>query len=87
MRQAWLVAALGAVCASGVLGAAPEGPSRYPSVPAPVGAVHRTDGFWRARLETTRGVDVVTGPSVTAIPHFAWANRGRGEMLVWVPYQ
>ena len=32
------------------------------------------------------GIDVVTGPSVTAIPYFAWANRGRGEMTVWIPY-
>jgi DUF1680 family protein len=23
---------------------------------------------------------------VTAIPYFAWANRGRGEMAVWVRY-
>lgn len=44
------------------------------------------------------GVGVVTGPGfatdaggshkvqVTAIPYFAWANRGKGEMAVWVPY-
>ena len=22
----------------------------------------------------------------TAIPYYAWANRGRGQMLVWIPY-
>ena len=22
----------------------------------------------------------------TAIPYFAWANRGRGEMVVWIRY-
>ena len=33
------------------------------------------------------GVDVITGPSVVAVPYFAWANRGRGEMAVWVPYK
>jgi DUF1680 family protein len=41
---------------------------------------------------TTLGASVsTTGPdgrpmvrSVTAIPYFAWANRGRGEMVVWV---
>jgi DUF1680 family protein len=33
------------------------------------------------------GVEVITGPSVTAIPYFAWANRGRGEMAVWLPYR
>jgi hypothetical protein len=21
----------------------------------------------------------------TAIPYYAWANRGKGEMLVWIP--
>ncbi len=44
------------------------------------------------------GIGVVTGPGiatdargphkvqVTAIPYFAWANRGKGEMAVWLPY-
>jgi DUF1680 family protein len=22
----------------------------------------------------------------TAVPYFAWANRGRGEMVVWIRY-
>jgi DUF1680 family protein len=26
-----------------------------------------------------------TSRTVTAVPYFAWANRGRGEMVVWVP--
>jgi DUF1680 family protein len=30
------------------------------------------------------GVVKKTGP-FTAIPYYAWANRGRGEMLVWLP--
>jgi len=45
------------------------------------------------------GIGVVTGPGraidakgarkvqVTAIPYFAWANRGKGEMAVWLPYE
>lgn len=45
------------------------------------------------------GVGVVTGPGiatdakgthavqVTAIPYFAWANRGKGGMAVWLPYR
>ena len=45
------------------------------------------------------GLGVVTGPGiatdatgthkvrVTAVPYFAWANRGKGEMEVWVPFQ
>jgi hypothetical protein len=44
------------------------------------------------------GIGVVTGPGlaadaagahkvqVTAIPYFAWENRGKGEMAVWLPY-
>ena len=45
------------------------------------------------------GLGVVTGPAltvdgsrlrparITAIPYFAWANRGKGEMVVWLPYE
>ena len=28
-----------------------------------------------------------TSQEVTAIPYFAWANRGPSEMQVWVPYE
>ena len=31
------------------------------------------------------GIEVITGGSITAIPYYAWANRGRGEMSVWIP--
>jgi DUF1680 family protein len=43
------------------------------------------------------GIEVITltppasAPSpartLTAIPYYAWANRGRGEMAVWIPYR
>jgi hypothetical protein len=23
--------------------------------------------------------------TITAIPYYAWANRGKGEMIVWFP--
>jgi DUF1680 family protein len=36
------------------------------------------------RADLLGGLEVITGPSVTAIPYFAWANRGPGEMIVWV---
>jgi hypothetical protein len=26
-----------------------------------------------------------TGQAFTAIPYYAWANRGRGQMMVWIP--
>ncbi len=32
------------------------------------------------------GVEVITGKSVTAVPYYAWNNRGKGEMAVWIPY-
>lgn len=30
------------------------------------------------------GVEVVAGRTITAVPYYAWNNRGRGEMVVWV---
>ncbi len=33
-----------------------------------------------------RGRVVRTPQPFTAIPYYAWANRGRGEMLVWIPH-
>jgi hypothetical protein len=43
------------------------------------------------------GVEVITiadpasaaspAKTLTAIPYYAWANRGRGEMAVWIPYR
>ncbi|HUI57256.1 MAG TPA: beta-L-arabinofuranosidase domain-containing protein [Bryobacteraceae bacterium] len=32
-----------------------------------------------------QGNTVKTEQSFTAIPYYAWANRGRGEMIVWLP--
>jgi uncharacterized protein len=40
--------------------------------------------------ELLGGVEVVTGKvgdrTITGIPYYAWNNRGKGEMAVWVPY-
>jgi hypothetical protein len=33
------------------------------------------------------GVEVITGKDLVAIPYFAWNNRGKGEMAVWIPYR
>ena len=30
---------------------------------------------------------VKTEQQITAIPYYAWNNRGPGEMIVWIPYQ
>jgi uncharacterized protein len=40
--------------------------------------------------DVLNGVEVITGTvgdrTVTAVPYYAWNNRGKGEMAVWVPY-
>jgi DUF1680 family protein len=42
------------------------------------------------RADLLKGVEVIEGKlgdrSITAVPYYAWNNRGRGEMVVWVPY-
>jgi hypothetical protein len=30
------------------------------------------------------GVTVVTGGGLTAVPYYAWNNRGAGQMAVWI---
>jgi hypothetical protein len=37
------------------------------------------------REDVLGGVTVVRGGGLTAVPYFAWANRGPGEMVVWMP--
>jgi DUF1680 family protein len=32
-----------------------------------------------------RGVEIVSGSGVVAVPYYAWNNRGKGEMAVWIP--
>jgi DUF1680 family protein len=39
------------------------------------------------RSDLLGGVTVVRGPNLTAIPYFAWANRGLTEMAVWIPHE
>lgn len=39
------------------------------------------------RKDLLGGVQVLTAPNLLAVPYYAWANRGRGEMVVWVRYQ
>src|SRR5579862_918698 len=37
------------------------------------------------RKDLLNGVTVITGSNFTAIPYYGWANRGMGEMNVWLP--
>jgi uncharacterized protein len=42
----------------------------------------------RFRADLLSGVEVITGAGsreFTAIPYYAWNNRGQGEMAVWIP--
>lgn len=43
------------------------------------------------RPDLLGGLEIVTatagGRTITAIPYYAWNNRGKGEMEVWLPYQ
>ena len=38
------------------------------------------------RRDLLNAVEVVTGRDFVAVPYFAWNNRGKGEMVVWIPY-
>ncbi len=33
------------------------------------------------------GYVLKTNQQVVAIPYYSWANRGTGEMMVWIPYE
>jgi len=53
--------------------------------PALLGGVEVIQGN-AASLSTSSSNSVVrTTKALTAIPYYAWANRGRGEMTVWIP--
>jgi DUF1680 family protein len=34
-----------------------------------------------------RGIGVISADNVVAVPYYAWGNRGKGEMAVWIPYR
>jgi uncharacterized protein len=37
------------------------------------------------RKDLLNGITVISGNNFTAIPYYAWANRGMGEMAMWMP--
>lgn len=39
----------------------------------------------QTRPDLLEGVTVLTGNGLTLIPYYAWANRGKGEMMIWFP--
>jgi DUF1680 family protein len=61
---------------------------------APVTAEFRPSMLGGVEVVKTRGTSLAvnaagqterTSTELTAIPYYAWANRGKGEMAVWVP--
>lgn len=40
-----------------------------------------------ARRQLNTDELIKTEQEITAIPYYAWNNRGPGEMIVWIPYQ
>ena len=40
---------------------------------------------WSGRAYRPMGSTQLTPLDITLIPHYAWANRGMGEMSVWLP--
>jgi DUF1680 family protein len=41
----------------------------------------------RFRADLLGGVEALTAPDLLAVPYYAWANRGQGEMAVWLRYR
>jgi uncharacterized protein len=62
-----------------------------------VQAAYKNDFLGGATVLTTNGVSakrqinsdalLKTDQEVVAIPYYTWANRGTGEMMVWIPYE
>jgi len=50
-------------------------------------AYYRNNGNWDKKLYRTVGDEKLESAPVTLIPYFAWANRGQGEMAVWLPFK
>jgi DUF1680 family protein len=53
-------------------------------VPLDAAASH---AFHADLLNGVESITLTAGDrTATAVPYYAWNNRGRGEMAVWVPY-
>jgi DUF1680 family protein len=59
----------------------PDNAGKVDALRLPSGAVLRPE----SRADLLGGVTVLRGDGVTLIPYYAWANRGKGEMVVWLP--
>ncbi len=59
----------------------------YAIRPVPFTSVQLNDKFWLPKIEITGNKVQTIDRPFTAIPYFAWANRGKTEMKVWFPQQ
>jgi DUF1680 family protein len=52
----------------------------------PLESIHLEESSFAARREPELlgGIVAVRGSGFTAIPYYAWANRGAGPMRVWL---
>lgn len=55
----------------------------YPIQAVPFTSVKLADQFWLPHIKTNHTVTIPG--SLVAIPYYAWAHRGKGEMTVWFP--
>ena len=55
-----------------------EATGLYPEPGQDRGALYRDLGSVKLEMEE---------PHLTAIPYYAWANRGPSQMVVWIPYR
>jgi len=62
-----------------------DAPIHAEFVPGLLGGVAVVRGRAAALVRTATDT-VQTETDFTAIPYFAWANRGKGEMEVWIPF-
>jgi DUF1680 family protein len=50
-----------------------------------LGGIVTISGQGKIRQEQPNGQTALKGISITAVPYYAWAHRGRNEMAVWLP--
>lgn len=54
-------------------------------VPNELNGIYRLYANAKSAHRAANSRIIETNKKITAIPYFAWANRGAGEMLVWIP--
>ena len=55
--------------------------------PEMLGGITTISGGGKSLKKTEKGEVEETAANITAIPYYSWANRGAGEMAVWLPIE